>query len=49
MNLSLKLLGYEIATLTLDIDLDTEPAVESAIEQTVKKTSVWWMKRMLGV
>lgn len=49
MNLSVKLLGFEIATITLDIDLDTEPAVESVIETSVKKTSVWWMKRMLGV
>lgn len=49
MNLSVKLLGVEIATITLDIDLDTEPAVESVIETGVKKTSVWWMKRMLGL
>lgn len=49
MNLSVKILGYEVATITLDLDLDGEPEIESVVESAVKKTSAWWVKRMIGL
>ncbi|QJD52528.1 hypothetical protein PBI_AN9_66 [Mycobacterium phage AN9] len=48
MNISVKILGFEIASVELEFgDDEPTPVADTVVETVVDRMSDWWVKRML--
>lgn len=48
MTLSFKILGFEVASIDLDLPEDKQSPVKTVVEKAVGGMSRWWTKRMFS-